>query len=187
MLDSKNAQVYREAVVGNATRNGVQGAGATDQSTRARDYRGANAAAPRYQSNQGSVSAYGGGGFGGAAKQTKAGRGNFGGMGPAGSGTTSSGQGGEGKVRVQALSDRTFYLQASNIWQDSSYDPKKQKITRIASYSDAHFALIRAYPKLAEYTSVGEDVLVCVNGNALQFGKTGKEKLTDSEIKSLVK
>ena len=187
MLDSKNAQVYREAVVGNATRNGVQGAGATDQSTRARDYRGANAAAPRYQSNQGSVSAYGGGGFGGAAKQTKAGRGNFGGMGPAGPGTINAGQGGEGKVRVQALSDRTFYLQASNIWQDSSYDPRKQKITKIASYSDAHFALIRAYPKLAEYTSVGEDVLVCINGYALQFGKTGKEKLTDSEIKSLVK
>ncbi len=186
-LDEDNAQVYREAVIGNATRNGVQGPGATDQSSRAKDYRGANAAAPRYQSNQGSVSAYGGGGFGGAAnQQTKAGRGNFGGLnGP--SAANSTGQGSQDKVRVQALSDRTFYLQASNLWQDSVYNPKKQKITKIAAFSDAHFALIRAYPKLAEYTSVGEEVLVCINGNALQFGKSGKEKLSDSEIKSLIK
>jgi len=88
-------------------------------------------------------------------------------------------------ITVQAVNDRTFYLQANNVWQDHSFDPKKQNVTKIQAFSEAHFALLKAVPSLAAYSSVGEEVIVRIGGNAVQIGKEGKEKLTDAELKTL--
>jgi Ca-activated chloride channel family protein len=88
-------------------------------------------------------------------------------------------------ITVQAVGDKTFYLQHNNVWQDQSYDPKKQKLVAIQAFSDAHFALLKAFPKLAAYSSVGDEVIVRLGKTAIQVGKTGKEKLTDAELKEL--
>jgi len=88
-------------------------------------------------------------------------------------------------ITVQAVNDRTFYLQPNNVWQDHSFDPKKQNVTKIQAFSEAHFALLKAVPALAAYSSVGEEVIVRIGSNAVQIGKEGKEKLTDTELKTL--
>ncbi len=89
-------------------------------------------------------------------------------------------------ITVQAVNDRTFYLQANNVWQDHSYDSKKQNVTKIQAFSDAHFALLKAMPALAAYSSVGEEVIVRVGNAAVQIGKEGKETLTAAELKALI-
>jgi Ca-activated chloride channel family protein len=88
-------------------------------------------------------------------------------------------------ITVQAVNDRTFYLQADNVWQDHSFDPKKQAVTKIQAFSEAHFALLKAVPALAAYSSVGDEVVVRIGNSAVQIGKTGKETLTAAELKAL--
>ena len=90
------------------------------------------------------------------------------------------------EVRVQVVSDRTFFRQPGNLWQDQSYDSKKQKIIKIQAFSDAHFALLKALPSLGVYSSVGEEVIVRLRSFAIQIGKTGEEKLTAAQVKEIV-
>lgn len=93
------------------------------------------------------------------------------------------------RIGAQAVAGKTFYLQKNNQWQDNAYDAKKQKIIAIRAFSDAHFALIRAVPKLSEYSTVGSDVIVALGKNAAlitEEGKDAKEKLTASELRELI-
>jgi len=119
--------------------------------------------------------------MGGMAKQ-RGGQGVMGGVNfglPANSGN---------EVGAQAVAGKTFYLQKNNQWQDHAYDAKKQKLVSIRAFSDAHFALIRAVPKLSDYSTVGSDVIVTLGKNAVlitEAGKDAKEKLTESEIRDL--
>ncbi|HLJ54940.1 MAG TPA: VIT domain-containing protein [Chthonomonadaceae bacterium] len=89
-------------------------------------------------------------------------------------------------ITLQVVKDRTFYRQANNVWQDHSYDPKKEHLFKIQAFSDAHFALLKAAPDLGAYSSVGDEVIVRIGRNAVEIGKTGKEKLTPAEIKEIV-
>lgn len=89
-------------------------------------------------------------------------------------------------INLQAVSDRTFYRQKNNVWQDQSFDVKKQKLIKIQAFSDAHFALLKADPALSAYTSVGDEVIVRIGKNAIQIGTTGKETLTSSEVKEII-
>jgi Ca-activated chloride channel family protein len=142
---------------------------------------------------------------------TLAGRGNFGGQGGFGFGGGAGGYAGGGRpsaqkrtsgsssgpagaaddaernaINLQAVGDRTFYRQSNNVWQDQSYDPKKQKnLVKIQAFSDAHFALLKAVPSLAAYSSVGEELIVRLNNNAIQIGRDGKERLSAAELKDL--
>ena len=90
------------------------------------------------------------------------------------------------KVSVQNVADRTFFRTKDDLWQDQSYDDKKNKLTAIKAFSDAHFALLRAVPEMGIYSSVGEDAIIRVGRNAVRIGKTGRESLTSSEVKELV-
>lgn len=203
-LDAGNATRYREEVARRAGQNGVAGGGAVNQSLRAKDFATGGQAASRYQSANGGIDLY----YGAAdSKKAKAGRSNFGLEGRFGD-IIGGGAGGRGGfaggpparlsaeqlkqlresgnlVTVQAVNDRTFYLQKNNIWQDNSYDAKKQKIIKVQAFSPAHFALLKAVPDLAAYSSVGEDVIVRIGKNAVQIGKEGKENLTSAEMKDL--
>lgn len=189
---------------------GFQGQGATDQSLRAKSFNNANQAASRYQSATGGVYALTPGPAGAAGppalKSVTPAPGNFGGFfgggaagrgggwlprmaGGGGGGGYNGGppgeRGAETQVSVQAVADRTFYRQKDNVWQDHSYDPNQQTLIKIQAFSDAHFALLKAVPKLAAYSSVGDEVIVRLGKYAVQIGKEGKEKLTDTELKML--
>ena len=58
---------------------------------------------------------------------------------------------------------KTFTLQGG-IWTDSAYDAAKQKdVLTVEAFSDAQFALLKKYPSLAAYTSLGDNVLVLLD------------------------
>jgi hypothetical protein len=89
-------------------------------------------------------------------------------------------------ITLQVVKDRTFYRQSNNVWQDQSYDTKKNRLFRVQAFSDAHFALLKSAPQLAAYSSVGDELIVRIGNNAVQIGKTGKEKLTGAELKEIL-
>ena len=92
-------------------------------------------------------------------------------------------------IGAQAVAGKTFYLQKNNQWQDHAYDTKKQKLFTIRAFSDAHFALIRSVPKLSEYSTVGNEVVVTLGKNAVLItteAKDAKEKLTESELREII-
>ncbi|HZT43744.1 MAG TPA: VIT domain-containing protein [Chthonomonadaceae bacterium] len=179
--DFDNSSIVRQEVARRATQYGISGQDVTDQSLRAKSYAQASQTAPRYQSA--------GGGMGGRA-------GFFGGP-PNAMGRVSINRRlggppvqleqvpGEATVTVQDVGDKTFYRQKDNVWEDNAYDPKKQSLVKIKAFSDAHFALLKALPKLAAYSSVGDDVIISLGKTAVEIGKEGKDKLTDAELKGL--
>ena len=97
-----------------------------------------------------------------------------------------SGNDSRNAITLQVVKDRTFYRQSNNLWQDHSYDAKKNHLYQIQAFSDAHFALLKAAPELAAYSSVGDELIVRLGSNAIQIGKAGKEKLTAAELKEIV-
>lgn len=72
--------------------------------------------------------------------------------------------------RVRTVGPKTFLLQ-NGVWTDSAYDPAHHKdVTVVQAFSDAHFALLKALPSLAAYTSLGDNVLVVLdNGKVLKI------------------
>jgi Ca-activated chloride channel family protein len=87
-------------------------------------------------------------------------------------------------TNIQNVGTRTFYRNPQNQWIDAKYD-KKQKVYNIRQYSEAHFQLLAAKPELRKYSTLGE-VTVEVNGNAVQIGATGQEKLSPEEMKAIL-
>lgn len=83
---------------------------------------------------------------------------------------------------IQNVGTRTFYRR-NNQWVDAKY--QTQHMYKIRQYSEAHFQLIEAQPELRKYSTLG-DLTVIVNGNAVQIGPEGKDKLTRDEIKAIV-
>jgi len=83
--------------------------------------------------------------------------------------------------RVRTVGAKTFTLQGG-VWTDSAYDPAKQKdVVVVQAFSDAHFALLKAVPRLAAYTSLGDNVLVVLdNGKALKISATAGVKTLDA-------
>jgi len=83
--------------------------------------------------------------------------------------------------RVRTVGAKTFTLQGG-VWTDSAYDPAKQKeLTVVQAFSDAHFALLKVLPRLAAYTSLGDNVLVVLdNGKALKISATEGVKTLDA-------
>lgn len=89
----------------------------------------------------------------------------------------------QANARVQAVAGRVFYRR-NNIWFDNGYK-SGQKVVKVRALSDAHFALLRAVPTLNRYAAVGEEVVLTVGKTAVQFGKEGKEQLSDAELKEI--
>ncbi len=82
---------------------------------------------------------------------------------------------------LRTVGAKTFILQ-NGVWTDSAYDPAKYKdATVVQAFSDAHFALLKAIPSLAAYTSLGDNVLVVLdNGKALKISSTGGVKTLEA-------
>jgi len=73
--------------------------------------------------------------------------------------------------RVRTVGAKTFTLKAG-VWTDSAYDALKQKdVLTVKAFSDAHFALLKKYPSLAAYTSLGNNVLVVLEDGRVVWVK----------------
>jgi Ca-activated chloride channel family protein len=198
--------IQRRQVAERAVQYGINGVNVTDQSGRARDLRGSDIAASRYQSANGSVDLYlfsdtTSIGPGGAA-QGQAAAGNFkysgaiGGLGgrPAAGavaakpalranlGTNDAGN----AITMQNAGGHTFYKRANSVWVDDSYAAGKQAVIKIQAYSDAHFDLLHRLPELAVCSSVGDHAIMRVNNCAIEIGDEGKTKLTDADLKVIM-
>lgn len=64
---------------------------------------------------------------------------------------------------VKTVEGRTFYLKEDDIWTDSRYDEDAMSLTEIEFGSDEYFNFLSTNPKLAEYTSVGLEVIVVLS------------------------
>ena len=88
-------------------------------------------------------------------------------------------------ANVQNIARRTFY-QRGAFWEDANLVPN-QKLVQIKQFSDAHFKLLKAYPKLSQYSTLGNVRAVLENGQALEIGPEGKGTMSDAEMNALLK
>lgn len=87
-------------------------------------------------------------------------------------------------ANIQNVARRTFY-QRGDFWEDAAVGPG-QSFVQIKRFSDAHFALMKAYSRLSQYSTLGNVRLVLENGQGIEIGPEGKEALTDGEIRRLL-
>lgn len=87
-------------------------------------------------------------------------------------------------ANVQNVARRTFY-QRGQFWEDLDVKPE-QKFVQVKQFSDAHFKLMAVAPKVAQYSSLGNIRVILENGQGIEIGPEGKEKMDDKEIDALV-
>jgi hypothetical protein len=71
------------------------------------------------------------------------------------------------------------------MWVDARVDGKNLKQIQIKQFSDAHFKLLKAYPELARYQRLG-NMSILINNQSVEIGSSGKEDLSDAELKALL-
>lgn len=86
-------------------------------------------------------------------------------------------------ANVQNIEHKTFY-QRGDYWEDANLKENQQFI-KIKQFSDAHFKLLKAYPKLSQYSTLGNVRLVLENNQGIEIGPEGKDNMTDDEVKSI--
>lgn len=86
--------------------------------------------------------------------------------------------------RIQNIGSRTFYQRDSQ-WVDAQVEGKDLKVIKIKQFSDAHFKLLKSYPELTKYQRLG-NMSIFINKQSVQIGTSGKEDLTDAELKAIL-
>ncbi len=87
--------------------------------------------------------------------------------------------------QVQTRNNQAFFNRAGN-WEDARYREGAQNVVQVKAFSEAYFQLTRRDPALNQYLSLGDRVLVVVNGQAIQIADQGKEVFTDKELDELL-
>jgi Ca-activated chloride channel family protein len=73
---------------------------------------------------------------------------------------------------VKNVAGKTFYLREGDVWTDAEFKADaKLTETAVAFGSDAYFDLIKREPKLADYFSLGERVVVVFKGHVYRVTK----------------
>jgi len=86
-------------------------------------------------------------------------------------------------TQVRQVEDRVFFQQGSN-WVENNYT-EAMNVIKIKAFSNAQFQLLEHDPSLGTYMSVGDEVLIMVNGNAVQIGGEGQENLSEEDLRKL--
>ncbi|MFH1927447.1 MAG: VIT domain-containing protein, partial [Chloroflexota bacterium] len=69
--------------------------------------------------------------------------------------------------QVKHMRDKSFILR-EEIWTDTTFDPSRMKTTRLVFGSDAYFSLLASHPEWGAYFSLGEEVIVLLDGEVYQ-------------------
>lgn len=86
---------------------------------------------------------------------------------------------------VQNRGQRGF-VQRGGQWQDLRYRPESHPVAlRVQAYSEAYFQLSRAFPELNQFLAVSDNLIVMVNGHAVQIGPQGQTSLSEAELAGL--
>ena len=87
--------------------------------------------------------------------------------------------------QAQTRNNQAFFNRAGN-WEDARYKEGAQAVVRVKAFSEAYFQLSRRDPTLNQYFSLGQNVLVVVNGQAVEIADDGKEVFTEDELDTLL-
>jgi len=88
-------------------------------------------------------------------------------------------------VAVRRVGGRVF-VQREGVWTDAAHQDSLH-VTRVAAFSDAYFALVRALPELAPYLGVGDEVVVAGRRASVRFGTGGVTAWQPGELEALVR
>jgi len=87
--------------------------------------------------------------------------------------------------QAQTRNNQAFFNRAGN-WEDARYKEGAQAVVQVKAFSEAYFQLGRRDPTLNQYFSLGQNVLVVINGQAVQIADEGKEVFTEDELDTLL-
>jgi len=81
--------------------------------------------------------------------------------------------------------DERLFQFSEGYWIDGKFK-KGMKEVKIKYLSDAYFSLLKAYPEVSKFLSLGERVLVVINGKAVIIGDEGQSDLTFVQVRALL-
>jgi Ca-activated chloride channel family protein len=90
----------------------------------------------------------------------------------------------DGVSLVHRIDGRSFYY-FGGFWVDGDFTEKLPTV-HVKYLSDAYFELVEKLPELKDVFAQGERIIVVVKGAALVVDGQGKEKLDETELKSLL-
>ena len=93
--------------------------------------------------------------------------------------------GAPGGSAVRRAGGRLF-VQSDSVWTDASYRDSL-KVTVVAPFSDAYFALVRALPEIAPCLSVGDRVVVAGRRTGVKIAAGGLTAWRTGELETLVR
>jgi len=79
---------------------------------------------------------------------------------------------------------RIFVLR-DDVWHDVGIR-SDARLVRVAAFSDAYFALVRALPELTSWLRLGTRVRVAGRAVTLEFGSDGADRLTEAAVRRIV-
>jgi Ca-activated chloride channel homolog len=90
-----------------------------------------------------------------------------------------------GRPASKQMGDRMFVLQDS-VWTDIG-NTGRIRITAVAAFSPAYFALVRMLPELAPYLSAGDEVLVAGRRGSIRIARQGIDSWKPGELTEVVR
>jgi len=93
--------------------------------------------------------------------------------------------GGSGARAIRRAGGRLF-VQTDSGWTDAAHRDTL-KVVKVAPYSDAYFALVRALPEIAPCLGVGDDLLIAGRRSSIRITASGRATLLPGELETLVR
>jgi Ca-activated chloride channel homolog len=97
----------------------------------------------------------------------------------AGNGTGTAG------AAVRRAGGRLF-VRRDSIWTDAAHRDSLH-VTRVAAFSDAYFALVRALPELAPFLGVADELIVAGRRASVRIGQGGATAWAPGELEALIR
>jgi Ca-activated chloride channel family protein len=85
--------------------------------------------------------------------------------------------GGEAAQTVKVVGDKTFVLR-DGVWTDTTFDPSRQMAQQVGFGGDAYFDLLAARPDMGVFFSLGERVIVVLDGVAYKVAAADSGSIT---------
>lgn len=76
-----------------------------------------------------------------------------------------------GSERVKSIGTKTFYYK-DDVWTDNSYS-SEMKTTDIVYGSETYFQMLKDYPEIGKYLSLGKKVKFCLGNECFNIGEHG--------------
>jgi Ca-activated chloride channel homolog len=79
-----------------------------------------------------------------------------------------------------------LFVRRDSVWTDAAHQDSLH-VTRVAAFSDAYFALVRALPELAPFLGVGDETIVAGRRASVRVGQGGVTAWRLGELEALVR